>query len=164
MMPGQISLAARRITVSFTVKVEGLKELEKALLELSTATAKNVGRRTLRKAGQPVADKMNALAPEGGTSEDGPLNESYSVSTRLNRTQARAERKAGKDDVFMYIGTNDVAGIQQEFGNERHQAQPHARPAWESEKFETLDRIRDNLTVEVRKAAERAARKALKSK
>ncbi len=129
---------------------------------MTTATAKNVGRRTLRKAGQPLADKMNAYAPEGGDSPDGPLNESYSVSTKLNKSQAKQARRAGRDDVFMYVGTNDTAGVQQEFGNERHNPQPHARPAWQSEKFATLDRIADGLTEEVKKAAERARRKALR--
>lgn len=147
-----------------TVKLEGFRELEKALLELSTATAKNVGRRALRKAGTPLAAKMNAYAPEGGTSPDGPLNESYSVSTKLNKSQAKLERREGRDDVFMYVGTNDVAGIQQEFGNERHNPQPHARPAWAADRFATLDRLADSLTEEVSKAAERARRKALKAK
>ncbi len=147
-----------------SVSVDGLKELEDALKEMTTATARNVGRRTLRAAGQPVADKMNAYAPEGNVSPDGPLNESYSVSTKLNKTQAAAERKEGRDDVFMYVGTSDEAGIQQEFGNQRHPAQPHARPAWASEQFATLGRVKTTLTLEVKKAAERAARKALKSK
>ena len=131
---------------------------------MSTATAKNVGRRALRRAGAPLAAKMNAYAPEGGTSRDGPLNESYSVSTKLNKSQAKAARREGKDDVFMYVGTSDVAGIQQEFGNERHNPQPHARPAWQAERFATLDRVVSTLTEEVEKAAERARRKALKGK
>ena len=145
-----------------TVKVEGLRELEAALLEMTTATAKNVGRRALRKAAQPVADRMNAMAPEGGDSPDGPLNQSYTVSTKFNKSQARQERRAGRDDVFMYVGTNDVAGIQQEFGNERHLPQPHARPAWNAETLPTLERIKGSLTDEIAKAAERARRKALK--
>lgn len=156
--------AVLRIIALPTLKVEGFKELERALLELTTAAAKGVGRRTLRRAGAPVAAKMNAYAPDGGTSPDGPLNESYTVSTKLNKSQAKQERRAGRDDVFMYIGTNDVAGIQQEFGNERHNPQPHARPAWQSEQFATLDRIKDALTDEVEKAAARARRKALKAK
>lgn len=148
------------------VTFEGGKELEKALIEMQTATAKALARRVLKKSGQPVADMMNALAPpnQEGLSDDGPLNESYSVSTRLNKSQARQERKAGKDDVFMYVGTNDVAGVQQEFGNERHSAQPHARPAWEATKFGVLKDIQKLMSEEVEKAAARAARKALKAK
>ena len=149
--------------MSFTV--EGLRELEAALLDMNLVTAKNIGRRALRSAGLPVAAKMNAYAPvnQEGLSDDGPLNESYTVSTRLNKSQAKQERREGRDDVFMYIGTNDVAGPQQEFGNERHNPQSHARPAWYAEQLPTLDRTKENLSVEIEKAAARQARKAAKA-
>lgn len=146
------------------VRLIGAKQLENALLELTTATAKNVGRRSLRRAGQPLADTMNAYAPEGGTSQDGPLNESYTVSTKLNKSQAKLARKEGRAEVFMYVGTADTAGVQQEFGNVNHGAQPHARPAWDSRKEKVLTDVLRSTEEEVTKAAARARRKALRGK
>ena len=144
-----------------TIRVEGLKDLEAALFEMKTATAKSLGRRVLKAAGEPVAAKANANAPDGPT---GKLSESYTVSTRLNRAQRREARRVGPDEVLMFIGTNDAAGVQQEFGNARHGAQPHFRPAWDAEAQPTLERVADGLAVEVEKAAARARRKSAKGR
>lgn len=143
-----------------TIKLEGAKELEEALKELTAAGARAAMRRALRAGGAPLAARMNALAPDGGTSPDGPLNDSYSVSTKLNRRQSRAQRRTGKDEVFMYVGTSDVAGIQQEFGNRNHAAQPHVRPAWDTGKTQVLTDTLGAAEVEVEKAVARARRKA----
>lgn len=63
-----------------SVKVEGLRELESALSQLEKrATRTAVARRALKKAGEPVAEAMRALAPE----VDGDLRQSITVSTKL---------------------------------------------------------------------------------
>ena len=141
------------------VHVDGLKETEKALWEIDKhTTRKSLARRVLKKAGQPLADDMNRLAPDDESTEGG-LNQSYAVSTKLNKSQKRATRREKKDDVFMYVGTNDPAGLQQEFGNIIHAAQPHARPAWDSGKGRALDDIKTELGTEIMKAAKRQANK-----
>lgn len=140
-------------------RVEGLKDLEKALMKFGKhTTRKGVGRRVLKKAGQPLADRMNELAPDDESTEGG-LNTSYDVSTRLNKRQTRAQRKLGKDDVMVFVGTNDPAGLQQEFGNINHSPQPHVRPAWDSGKGEALNTIKRELAVEIDKTAKREARR-----
>lgn len=145
--------------MAVTVKIEGLADLEKALLDIEKRTTrKSIGRRVLKKAGQPLADDMNAKAPEG----EGDLSGSYAVSTKLNKSQKRATRREKKDDVFMYVGTNDPAGLQQEFGNVNHGPQAHVRPAWDGGKAGALDTIKQELGSEIMKAAKRQARKALK--
>lgn len=145
-----------------TVKVDGLRDLERALMDLGkVSTAKAVGRRVLKKAGQPIADKANSLAPDD-TETPGGLSESYAVSTKLNKKQRRAVRGT-KSSVEVYVGTSDVqVGINQEFGNVNHKAQPHFRPAWDSEKRPTLDRIKDMLGDEIMKTAARLAKRAAK--
>jgi len=50
----------------------------------------------------------------------------------------------------------------QEFGKGPWPAQPYMRPAWESKKMVAMDRLSDDLTVEIGKAADRAARKRAK--
>ncbi|WP_274875079.1 hypothetical protein [Sinorhizobium meliloti] len=47
----------------FRVSIEGLKQLDQALAELPKATGKAVLRRTLIKAGEPLADDMRARRP-----------------------------------------------------------------------------------------------------
>lgn len=146
--------------MAITVKVQGLRDLEKALegIEKHT-TRKALARRVLKKAGQPLADSMNAMAPVG----QGDLNTSYAVSTKLNKSQRRATRRKKKDDVMMYVGTNDPAGIQQEFGNVNHGPQPHVRPAWDSGKRQALEDIKDGLGTEIIKTAKREAAKKAKA-
>ena len=142
-----------------TVAFEGGKEIEQALFELKTATAKSLTRRVLKRAGQMLANDAAALAPEN----TGQLEDSYVVTTRLSRSQYRSERRAGRDDVFMYVGTNNPAGVQQEFGNARHGAQPHFRPAWDRDKNQMLKQISTDMAIEVEKAVARARRKALRA-
>lgn len=144
-----------------TVRIEGLQELDKALGQLPKATAKATLRRVLKDAGEPVARAMRRLAPK----EDYHLHDSIDVSTRLSRRQAGLHRKeGGRAFQEMFVGTNNPAGVQQEFGNERHQAQPFARPAWDAEKDNTLNHIANALWGEIEKSAQRLAKKAARSK
>lgn len=140
----------------FNMQMEGGRDIERALFELKTTTAKSQARRMLKRAGQPVADTANNLAPKDG----GDLAESVVVGTRLSKSQAAQERRAGRDDVFMYIGTDNPAAVQQEFGNQNHAAQPFMRPAWDVNKQGVLDQISKDFMADVLKAVERARRKA----
>lgn len=143
-----------------SVRVEGLQELERSMDRLEKrATRKAVGRRVLKKAGAPLAEDMNRLAPDDPDTPGG-LSTSYSVSTKLNPRQRRMQRREGRDDVYMYVGTNDPAGIQQEFGNVIHGPQAHARPAWDAGKRRTLDIIVREMGDEIEKAVDRQARRA----
>ena len=141
-----------------TVRIDGLRELDRALGELPRqATAKAVLRRVLKRAGEPIAEKANALAPDD-PSTPGGLHVSVVVGTKLNKRQARIERKAD-DRAFqaMYVGTNDVAGVQQEFGNINHGPQSFMRPAWDGEQHTALRIIADDLGDEIAKTAKRLA-------
>lgn len=139
-------------------KIEGLRQLEKNLMGLKRATAKNVARKVLKEAGEPIAAAARRNAPI----EEGHLRESIDVGTKLTRRQAALHRKMTPDAVEVFVGPNDPAAVQQEFGNEDHSAQPFMRPAWDGTKREALHIITHRLGVEIDKAAERAARKAAK--
>lgn len=138
------------------MKFEGGKDLEKALMGLKTTTAKSVSRRVLKKSGQPLADRANANAPE----DQGDLSKSYGVSTRLNASQKRKARGQDRDDVFVYVGTNNPAGLQQEFGNVLHPAQPHLRPAWDALLPSIFNSIRDGMAFEVEKTVQRQRKRS----
>lgn len=165
-----------------TIKVEGFRELERALSELPRATALNVSKRALLRAGQPVADRAKELVPV----DSGGLRDSIKVTTRLankpgagefaaamragaSRKDAGAAMRAaaggGRSKVEVYIGAGQLPHAHLvEFGSVNNTPQPYLRPAWDEGKQKVLDDIRLFLAEEITKAAQRAARKALKSK
>lgn len=130
-------------------KVDGFRDLDKALSALPKATAKAVARKILKKAGLPIADGANGKAPK----RSGDLSESYAVSTKLNKRQRKVSPK--KSPVEVYVGTNNPAGVQTEFGNEHQAAQPHLRPAWDANKDAALEVIATEFWGEIEKAVAR---------
>ncbi|WP_268890732.1 HK97-gp10 family putative phage morphogenesis protein [Mesorhizobium xinjiangense] len=150
------------------VKIDGLKELERALAELPKATGKNVLRRTLRKAAQPVADAMRDKAPDDPNTGGNDLRSSIAVSTKLSKRQKSQHRKMFKSDkasVEIFVGAGPLPQAHlQEFGAPQHGPQSFARPAWDANKRQVLDTIKDDLGEEIVKAAKRLAKKAAKAK
>lgn len=171
------------------VEFKGGRELQAALMELATtATAKNVVKRALDKAATPIMDEAKRLAPDDPmTGSNNFLRASIKIGERKLEKTNRSFRK-NKGVVERYVGIDgsvkpptisktrrsksgralssggSVAAysIFTEFGKSSMKAQPYMRPAWESQKTVALDRLSDDLKVEIAKAAERAARKALK--
>ncbi|WP_075216082.1 HK97-gp10 family putative phage morphogenesis protein [Mongoliimonas terrestris] len=141
------------------VKVEGLRELERALKDLPKATGKNVLRRVLTEGGEPIARAARGKAPV----EVGYLREGIDVGTKLTRRQRGLHNRESPVEVFVGASGDPAAHIQ-EFGNEDNPPQPFMRPAWDSQKMKALDLISVRLGVEIDKAAARLARKAAKGK
>jgi len=139
-----------------TVTIDGLKDLDSALSALPRSVGKKVARDVLRDAAEPMARTARQLAPR----DEYHLYDSIDVSTRLNSRQRSLHREETAPTFQeMFVGTNNPAGVQQEFGNERHPAQPFMRPAWDAEKTPTLNRIANSLWFHIEKAARRLARK-----
>jgi len=144
-----------------TVKIDGLKELDRALGQLPKATAKAALRRVLVEGGELIASAARRRAPV----DEHYLYESIDVSTKLSSRQRSLHRsEGGQAFQEMFVGTNNPAGVQQEFGNERHGPQPFMRPAWDSTKDAALERITLLLWGEIEKSAERVAKKAARGK
>lgn len=146
--------------MSASFKVSGLKDLEKALDQLSKSAGKGVLRRSLKSAAMPMAALANANAPRG---ETGDYANSFVYSTKLTKRQAGQHRKMFQSDraaVEGFVGTADPAGVQQEFGNDRHGPQPALRPAWDQDRTAMLERLSRDLWAELDKSLQRAARKA----
>ena len=76
--------------MSITVSVSGLKELDQALGELPKATARNVLKRTLAKAAEPIVAEAKQHAPVA----TGRLRDSIIASTRLKNKVGNAEYSA----------------------------------------------------------------------
>ena len=141
-------------------KIEGLKELEAALKRLPPAVGKRFLRATLRKMGQPIAQDAKAKAPR----DDGTLQDSIGVGTRLTRRQKSLHRKMFRNDkasaeVFVGAGGVPQAHIK-EFGSITNAAQPFLRPAWDAHKGQLVEQMKTELWGQIDKRSKREARKA----
>lgn len=135
----------------FTVKIDGLREIDAALGQLGKATGRNVMRRVALKRLQPIADDMKAKAPVAQSD----LRDSIAVTTK----RPKRHRKESEVEAYAGPGRHPQAHLQ-EFGTNKHGPQPFARPAWDGGKTELLDGIKDDFWEEISKAAARQARKA----
>ena len=141
-----------------TCKVEGLRELDRALGELPKATGKNVLRRTLTEAGWPMADRYAGTVRRAF----GDLAESTTVGTKLSRAQRSAHKKQSTVEVFVGPGPM-VQAITEEFGTLDQPPQGAMRAAWDAEKRPALDAIASGLAAEIEKARKRIAKKAMRA-
>ena len=169
--------------MSMVVSVSGFAELEQALANLPKATARNVLKRTLNKAAEPIADEARRLAPV----KTGNLRNSIAVSSRIkNKTgnaeysaamraglgkaaaasalrQARREAKGTGSFAEVYVGPARGKGVIGyahivEFGSNDTAPQPYMRPAWDSKQREALSIIRSELASQIMLAARRVGR------
>lgn len=149
------------------VKIHGLRELEKALAELPKATGKNVLRRVLRTRAQPIADAAISAAPDDPVTQGNDLRSSIAVGTVLSKRQKSLHRKMFKNDkaaVEMFVGAGPLPQAHlQEFGAPQHDPQPFMRPAWDGGKAQLLEGLKDDLWTEIKKAADRLAKKLAKA-
>lgn len=146
------------------VHVEGLRELDHALGELPKSMAKATLRRTGLKVLQPVADTMEALAPDDPATGGNDLRSRIGVGTKLSPRQAKLNRKVeGKAFVEVYAGAGPLPQAHlQEFGTVNHPPQPFARPAWDQHKGGLLPAISKELWAEIQKSAARLAKRLAK--
>ena len=146
-----------------TVKMEWLVGSDQALAEVGTkATQKNVLKRTITPPAEMLRDYWKSIAPR----LTGHYAESLTVgpNSKLTRRQRSSAYKAGTLGVLeIHVGTSDPAGQMEEFGNAHQTANPSGRPAWDAKKDEVLAHIGSGLWVEIKKAAERAAKKRAKA-
>jgi len=163
--------------VSVSFKVEGLRDVERALDDLSKATGRAALRRALKKSAQPLVEGVKRRAPV----DDGSLRDSVAIAARLAPSVAKVARRLGdpKSSVQLYLGPKWPEGAHGhlvEFGTAPRvkkstgqavgamPAQPFMRPAWEAGQAAVLKRLETNLWSEVTKSLERARRKAAQSR
>ncbi len=147
-------------------RVLGGPELVEALRALGKSTGKNLLRRVGRKALEPMAED----ARQGARRRSGNLAESIVVGKPLAKSQRAARganigggqfRASAKDNVQIYMGPGQhPQAITEEFGKFNQAAHPYMRPAFDANADGVLESIGDGLWPEIRKAGERAARKA----
>lgn len=169
--------------MSVTVRVDGLAALDSALGMLPKATARNVLRRTLDKAAQPIVAEAKRHAPV----KTGTLRDSITASTRIKNKTGSAEYRSamkaglGKDAARSallaarrankgqgsfaetYVGPSRGKGVIRyahivEFGSNGTAPKPFMRPAWDATKDQALSIIKAELGTEIIKAARRVGR------
>lgn len=168
--------------MSLTVKVEGLRELERNLERLTKAAGKGALRRALRTAAEPMADIARQLAPDDLSTEGYDLAESIAVGTTLSPRQARMHRRMFRDSrssVEMFVGAGPLARAGYvEFGTAPHinkgryagtenpgtPPRPFMRPAWDQDKMAMLERLKVELRKEIDKSVQRAIRKQARAR
>lgn len=145
------------MAVKEVVRVEGFRELERNLRELPKRIAKNVVKRTLVAAAEPFISQARATAPR----LTGRLAESIKISTKLSPRQrrlAQREARARKEKHFSEIHAGASAlphAHLVEYGTFKMRPRPFMRPAWDSNKYQALDIIKNQLGDEIMKAAKR---------
>lgn len=140
-----------------TLKVEGFRELDEALRELPRATEKNVAKRALMAAGEPIAADFRSRVKV----LTGRLERSIGVGTKLSPRQARLARSEASSGVEVHIGAAALPeATLEEFGSSHNAPRPALRPAWDAGWRTALEAIKRLLWIEIEKAAARAARKA----
>lgn len=141
-------------------KIEGLRELDRALAELPKATGKSVLRRTGLKALEPVAEDYRSRVRV----DRGDLRDSIGVGTKLTKRQAALNRKLTRNtkaSVEVFAGAGGLTqAITEEFGTVDQAAHPGLRPAWDANKMGVLETVKDTLAEEIDKATKRLAKKA----
>lgn len=146
--------------------ISGLRELDRALSDLTKATARNVLRRVGNGALQPMAEAAQGAAPKAS----GDLEISIVVSSKRTRRAGgtAAERRLARQNGYtVAMGPASGKGVLNyatfvEFGTVDTPAQPYMRPAWAQGKDAALDYVISNLRIEIDKASARAARRAAK--
>jgi len=172
------------------VDFEGGRELEAALESLGERGAiRRTATRALEKAAEVIRDEAIRLAPDSPKSGPGKyLRESIKIGRRAETKGGRQFRRtSGQDQIEVYVGIDgSVLPAKEPESDERRRragggssggavafysqaielglgstpAQPYLRPAYDNKKQEALDELKPILWEEIRKTAERQARKS----
>jgi HK97 gp10 family phage protein len=147
-----------------TMRIDGFRELDASLGALAAEYGKASGKAVLRRVGikalQPMAETWRSIAPDDPATQGNDYKASITVGTKLNKRQAALARKdQHKALVTVYVGTNDPAGVQLEFGNSHQPPQPSARPAFEQHKEGAIKIVADELGPEIENTGARLAKR-----
>jgi HK97 gp10 family phage protein len=171
------------------MELKGFRELEKALVELPRATSRNVLRRALKGSAEPIAEAAREKAPYDEKREAGEhLRDSIKIESNIRNMTGlsdygrvlrsggsqreavgalRSARRGGGSEgtrVTVRIGPTAPHAHLLEFGTVKMAPHPYMRPAWDQEGGHALETIKQNVTVEIVKAAARIKRKTLRKR
>jgi HK97 gp10 family phage protein len=131
-----------------SLRLEGFREASRQLNEMSKATARNIGKRSLQVPAAILRDEMKIRVPK----LSGATEQSISIGPE--------RAKKGRPQVN--VTAADIASVQLEFGNQNQAAEPFARPSEAARRSQMFEQFGDALKAEVDKSVIRAAKKAAK--
>jgi len=144
----------------------GGRDLERALAELPSSTAKGVARRAIKKELKPVEDAAEMFWPGA--------NDAFKITSRITASQLSDSAKSRKRDVVdIFVGSTEPHAHLIEFGaGPRYtkngafrgsvSPQPMLQPAWDAHKGQMLAGLGARLWDEISKTQARRAKKAAK--
>jgi len=139
------------------IKVEGLQELDRALVEVGEAIGPRKARTVLRQGMQDVLKPMAAEAKARVRVDKGTLRDSIKVGGTLNRSQRRSYRK--QSDIEVHMGPSGLPqATTEEFGTSDQSPHPYMRPTWDAGKGEALEKFKAFLWARIEKARKRFAK------
>ncbi|ALA26724.1 hypothetical protein AVI51_16325 (plasmid) [Piscirickettsia salmonis] len=121
--------------------VEGLRELEQKLKTLEPKKIRNLNRRALRKAAEPVEAQMKANAPQ----KSGALAES------IKRRSKKGKGRRTIVNVTVGPARKIQYAIEQEYGSSHQPARPFIRPALNDNAQTSIDIFKNALTLALKK-------------
>jgi HK97 gp10 family phage protein len=144
-------------------EIEGLKELEKALLDLGP----ELGFKTLRSAGREAMKPVLASAQKNVHVDSGDTHDALAISAKKGKgntsvfinvgaTKTKATKKQGGRK---FVNVNQKV-IAQEFGTKKQEADPFLRPALENNANKVLSGLKNSLADKIEKAAKKLAKGA----
>lgn len=148
------------MAVKFHFRIEGLRELDRALAELPRSVAKPVLIRGMKKTLEPTKNLAVMFAPQ----ETGRYAKTILITGDLKDSQKKdGELKSG---VTVYVGSSSPLAHLFEFGwhpggGATFTKRPHLRAAWDSTKEEVRKRFARFLWAEILKATKKLASKAV---
>jgi len=150
--------------MKLSMEVDGLDELEKALLELGAQT----GFKTLRTAGRKAMAPVLVDMSEGANENTGELKRSLQISTSKGKVNNRAvninvgntRRRATKSEGGQLLAGVKQKAIAQEFGTSKQRAEPFMVPAL----VRNTSTVLNTFSSELKKAIDKAILKANKGK
>lgn len=129
-----------------TLKITGIKELERAFKQLPKNVAKRVVRSALKKAMEPIAEDARHRAPKA----TGELERSIGLATaRSSRTRAQ---------IGVLVSATNPHAAAQEFGTEEQPGHAYMRPAFDSGAPLAARTIEEEIAAGIEWEAGRAAR------
>jgi hypothetical protein len=143
-----------------TVKVEGFKELDRALADMKRSTGSGMLKRAGLKAMQPMADLAARLAPNDPKTP--PLDLATSITVAAGR-KTFGDRRAS-----IYMGPavslpRFARAIVMEFGSFKDAPQPYMRPAYDQDAAGVVERLKPLIKAEIDKTVARLAARAARS-
>ena len=152
--------------MTIKMKIDGFRELERALLDLPRGTSIGVARRVMKKQLTPVQKMADDLWPGA--------NEAYMISSRVSRRQQpQSLAKFERGVVNMFIGSHEPHAHLVEFGTGPRYTRngsyrgamspmPSLQPAWDAHRRKILAGLGADLWAEIEKTVARRARRAAK--